>query len=120
MDNVEYFDNTGSAVCYSPDGEHIFLWTGKPVAFLHDGKVYSFTGRQLGWFENGWLYDRSNRPALFSKSATGGPVRPARRAKPAKNARLAKPAKLARQAAIARPARSLSWSGVADASYFYQ
>lgn len=119
-EDVEFFGGDGHAVCYSPDGEHLYLWSGEPVAYVTDEKVYSFNGRLLGWFTNGWLYDRANRPALFSSDSSGGPARPARRARPAKHARRARPAKHARQAPHARPARRVSWSDVPGSAYFSQ
>lgn len=90
---MEFFDRTGRAACYSPDGEHLYFWNGRPVAFLSNGKVYSFRGRVLGWVENGWLYDRQNRPALFTADAVGGPVRPVMQVKPVKSVRAVRPVK---------------------------
>lgn len=119
-DDTEFFSNEGKATCYSPDGEHLYLWSGKPVGYVTDGRVYSFSGRLLGWFDNGWLYDRNNRPALFSPDSSGGPVRPVRQVKPVKSVRQVRPVKSVRQVAHVRPVRSLSWSNVADASYFNQ
>lgn len=118
--DTNFYSNTGKVTCYSPDGEHIYLWDGTPVAHVVDEKVYSFSGFLLGWFINGWLYDRNNQPALFSADSSGGPARPARQARPAKSARHARPAKGARQAAHARPARSMSWSSYSNESYFNQ
>jgi hypothetical protein len=118
--NTNFYSNTGQVVCYSPDGEHIYLWDGIPVAHVVEEKVYSFSGLLLGWFTNGWLYDRNNQPSLFSDGSGGGPARPAKHAKPAKAARQARPAKAARQAAHARPARSISWSQFSGDSYFAQ
>lgn len=117
---MEFFDKQGAATCYSPDGEHLYLWSGKPVAFLYSGKVYAFSGRLLGWLENGWLYDLSNRPALFSADAVGGPVKPVKKVRPVKGVKGVKPVKGVKQVAKVRPVKSLSWSGTANALYFQQ
>jgi hypothetical protein len=117
---MEFFDRTGVATCYSPDGEHLFLWNGKPVGFFHDGRVYSFSGRQLGWFDNGWLYDRSSRAALFSSDAVGGPIKPVKHVRPVKGVKAVKPVKGVKHVALVRPMRSLSWSPAASALYFQQ
>lgn len=117
---MEFHSRTGDACCYLHDGEHVYLWNGKPVGYLVDGKVYSFTGRQLGWFDNGWLYDRLNRPALFSADASGGPVKPVRKVKPVKGVRQVRPVRSVRQVGLVRPVRSLSWSPASDAAYFAQ
>jgi hypothetical protein len=117
---MEFFDRQGRATCYSTDGEYFYLWNGTPVGYLSDGRIYSFKGKVLGWFENGWLYDRHNRPALFSAEANGGPVKPVRKVKPVKSVRRVKPVKSVRQVAPVKPVRSLSWSQYADAVYFDQ
>ncbi|MDB5695110.1 MAG: hypothetical protein JWN21_653 [Sphingomonas bacterium] len=117
---MEFFDRHGIATCYSPDGETIYLWSGEPVGYFHNDQIYSFRGRLLGWHENGWLYDRVNRPALFSQDATGGPVKPVRQVKPAKGVRKVKPVKGVRQVAHVRRVRSTSWSEYSGAGYFNQ
>lgn len=117
---MEFYDNGGRATCYSPDGEHLFLWTGKPVGYFDGNKVYSFGGKLLGWIGNGWLYDRQNRPALFSPDATGGPVRPVRAIPPFKAFREFMPFKAFREMAHVRPVMSLGWSPAANALYFQQ
>lgn len=117
---MEFFDRSGAATCYAPDGEHLYLWGGEPVAYFYDDKVYGFNGRLLGWFENGWLYDRSNHPSLFTTEAAGGPVKPVRQVKPVKGVRGVRPVKSVRQVAIVRPVRSLNWSSYADVGYFEQ
>lgn len=117
---IEFFGHSGQAVCYSPDGQHFYLWSGQPVAHLKGDKVYSFGGRLLGWFTDGWLYDRQNCPALFSSKATGGPVRPVKQVPPVKSVRAVKPVKSVTQVPHVRPVKSLSWSPHADASYFHQ
>lgn len=117
---MDFFDNSGRATCYSPDGEHLYLWTGQPVGYFADDKVYSFSGRLLGWIGEGWLYDRQNRPALFSPDATGGPVRPVRQVMPVRSVRQVMPVKSVRQVAHVRPVKSLGWSSCANALYFRQ
>src|ERR1700688_1350584 len=104
------YDIEGRAVAYIYKGEYIYLCDGTPVAFLHDMHVYGFHGRYLGWIYNGWVFDRRGLRAFFKREATGGPARPARRARPARGARHARPARAAREARPARPARSMAWS----------
>ena len=53
------YDISGRAVAYCDDGAHIFLFSGKPLAYLTGRSVYSFQGRHLGWFGDGWVRDRS-------------------------------------------------------------
>lgn len=110
MDDLEFFDSTGAAVAYSRDREVIYLWSGRPVAYLSSERVYRYSGAFFGWFIRGWIWDRHGRAMLFTPDAEGGPVRPARRARPAKGARSVRPARGARQAVPARPVLSSSWS----------
>ncbi len=117
---MEFYDRNGRATCYSPDGENLYLWSGEPVGYFSDDKVYSFTGRLLGWIANGWLYDRSNRPALFSTEAAGGPLHPMRQIAPVKSVRKVRPVKSVQQVPHVMPLRSMGWSACANALYFRQ
>ena len=117
---MEFFDRTGTATCYSPDREHLYLWNGTPVGYVYEGRVYNFAGKVLGWIENGWLYDRQNKPALFSADAVGGPIKPVRKVKPVKSVRRVRPVKGVKQIAPTKPVRSNSWSASANGLFFNQ
>lgn len=117
---MEFFDKSGRATCYSPDGENLYLWTGEPVGYFDGDRVYSFSGRMMGWIDSGWLYDRQNRPALFSADASGGPMRPLRKMAPLRSMRRMRPMKSLRQLAHLRPLKSLGWSPTANGLYFRQ
>ena len=58
---VSLYNANGDAVAYIDfsDEKTIFLWTGKPVAYLDDENVYGFNGKHLGWFTEGALVDHS-------------------------------------------------------------
>ncbi|WP_421778299.1 4-fold beta flower protein [Ferruginivarius sediminum] len=115
------YNSFGKAVAYiDDDQESVFLYSGKPVAWLSGHDVFSYSGRYVGWCQDGWFYDRSGKPAFFTDNARGGPAKPARAARPARGARGARPARGAREARPARPARSLSWSPVSNEQYFSQ
>ena len=116
-----FYNRNGSAVAYlDNDGKSIYLFDGSPVAWLHGDRVYGYNGRYLGWYQMGWVYDRSGYPTYFTRGASGGPAKPARRARPPRGARRARPARRARQAAPARPARRTSWSPLSSNLYFNQ
>jgi hypothetical protein len=117
---MEFFDSNGQVTCYSPDGENLYLWSGEPVGYFASDKVYSFSGRLLGWIENGWLYDRSNQPALFSADASGGPMRPMRAVKPVKSLRNVRPVKSVRQVPHMKAMRGIGWSDCSNSLYFRQ
>ena len=55
---ISLFNKNGKPVAYiADDGESIYLWDGRPVAYLSEDKVYDWNGRQLGWFNNGTIFD---------------------------------------------------------------
>jgi len=115
------YNRKGQAVAYiADDGQSIYLYGGKPVAWLSGEAVYSYGGRYLGWLQNGWVWDRSGYASFFTNEAHGGPVKPARQARPARGARGARPARGAREARPARPTRQISWSRVSDEQFFEQ
>lgn len=65
-DEVALFDGTGNATAYIAmhDDLTIYLWTGKPVAYLDDAEegsfsVYGFNGEHLGWFSNGVVWNHT-------------------------------------------------------------
>ena len=114
-----FYDSHGKPIAYTDDDEHIFLFSGKPVAYLYDELVYSFKGKQLGRFEKGWVRDLRGHCVFFTEDAEGsGPAKPAKHAKPAKSAKHAMPAKGARHAAHAKAADSVSWSNLSGAQFF--
>ena len=55
---VTLYNKKGKPVAYiANDGETIYLWEGRAVAYLYDEKVYGWNGSHLGWFHNGIVYD---------------------------------------------------------------
>jgi hypothetical protein len=65
-DDVALFDGRGKAIAYIAldDEMTIYLWGGKPVAYLDREtaggyNVYGFNGKHLGWFVGGVLRDHN-------------------------------------------------------------
>lgn len=56
---VQLFDSAGTptAVLALEDGETIYLWSGKPVAYLDGDSIVGFNGKRIGWFQHGKVYD---------------------------------------------------------------
>lgn len=107
---MEFYDKNGRPIAYATDSGIVYLFSGKPVAYISGNSVYSFSGQHLGWFSSGWIRDGAGVCVMYSSGATGGPARPAHHAKPAKGARNSLPAKGARQAKPAMPAKQSGWS----------
>ena len=73
---ISLFDKDGDAVAYidTDDDLTIYLWSGKPVCYLHSssGKyhVYGFNGSHLGWFIEGVIRDHEGDAVGVTKEAT--------------------------------------------------
>lgn len=115
---IEFYDKSGAPTAYSEDGEHIFLFSGVPVAFMDGDAVFSFAGRQLGWFEDGWIRDKSGHCVFFTHDATGGPVKPVKHVKPVKGVKHVKPVKGVKQVKSVKAVKSLSWSPLSGPQFF--
>lgn len=70
---ISLFDSTGAAEAYIAldDEMTIYLWGGKPVAYLErddDGyDVYGFNGEHLGWFVNGAIWGHDGKAVCAVK-----------------------------------------------------
>lgn len=115
---IDFYDSSGSPVAYCEDREHIFLFSGEPVAFLDNNAVYSFSGEHLGWFEDGWIRDKSGHCVFFTSDATGGPVKPAKHVKPVKGVKHVKPVKGVKHVKSVKAVKSLSWSPLSGEQFF--
>lgn len=76
-EEVTLFDAAGRAAAYIAidDDLTIYLWSGKPVAYLdRDGSdfhVYGFNGSHLGWFVKGVIWDHDGDAACAPKERIG-------------------------------------------------
>ena len=69
QEDLSLYDEGGNAVAYiapDQDGRTIFLWGGKPVAYLQGDNpeiqvVYGFNGRPLGVFTEGLIIDKDGK-----------------------------------------------------------
>ena len=66
-------DRNGNAVAYIDydDESTIYMWNGKPVAYLSDNNtIYGFNGKHLGWYEDGTFWNLQGEKAGFNKNAS--------------------------------------------------
>lgn len=75
-EEVSLFDGTGRAHAYiAVDDElTIYLWSGRPVAYLEKDReggyhVYGFNGKHLGWFVRGVIRDHEGSASCATKEA---------------------------------------------------
>lgn len=116
--DITFYDRSGRPVAYSEDKVHIFLFSGHAVGFIHDKSLYDYSGKHLGWLNNGWVREHSGRCVLFTEKSRGGPEKPIKSIKPRKNVKQVKPPKGVRQERRSRPTASKSWSALTGEQFF--
>jgi hypothetical protein len=47
----------------------VYAFCGLALGYLDGDSVYSFRGRHLGWWEDGWIFDHHGARALFTEAA---------------------------------------------------
>ena len=116
--DVTFYDANGRSIAYMEDDEHIYLFTGEPVAYIHGGSIYDFNGRHKGWLSDGWIRDSNGYAALFTDNAFGGPMKPMRQMRPMKSMRQMRQMKVLRTMAPMRPMDVLGWSPRSGEEFF--
>lgn len=116
MSFIIFYDRGGNPISYlsERDNETIFLFNGTPVAYIYDSSVYSFRGKHLGWYENGWIYDNNGYCIFFSQNASGGPCKPVKKVTPVRCATRVKPVKSVKMVRPIRPVKRLQWGDSDD------
>jgi hypothetical protein len=111
-DEIALFDGKGKASAYVSleDELTIFLWSGKPVAYLDRDSaggyhVYGFNGKHLGWFVGGVIRDREGNAACATKERMRST-----QFEPFKSFKQFKPFKAFKEFAPFRPFFTTSWS----------
>lgn len=116
---IDFYSKLGAPVAYMEDGRHIYLFSGKPVAFLSGNAVYLFSGKHIGWFEDGWIRNRVGKAVFFTTNASGGPIRPVKRVKPVKGMKRVKPVKGVKQVKSVKRTKAFSWSDLSGEQFFF-
>ena len=116
--SLEFYDQVGAPVAYADDLEHIYAFSGEPVAYIQNDSIYDYGGRHLGWFFGGWVLDHNGNHVYFTDQAIGGPLKPLRMLRPLKGLKSLKPLKGIKAIKPIRPIRSLSWSNLMGLNFF--
>ncbi len=119
---MTFYDRSGNPVAYIDNrSSDIYLFDGTPVAYLNGNTVYSFRGKHLGWFEDGWVRDLNGRCSFFTENVRGsGPVTPVTRISPVPSVQRIAPIKSVEQVSRVRAVDSLSWSELSGKQFFWQ
>ena len=97
-------------ISFSEDQPTVYLWTGKPVAYLASSagggfSVYGFNGKHLGWYVSGVVRDHEGRPVCGVYREVLNP-----KPEPQKFLKQALPEKTSKQVAPLRPLYKRQWS----------
>ena len=119
MNNITFYNRYGKPIAYTDDGKHIYLFSGKPVAYFYDESVYGFNGKHLGRFIDGWIRDNNGNCVFFTEKTRGsGPIKPIRQIAPIKSIKNIKPIKSIKQIRPVKPVNTLSWSSLSSEVFF--
>ncbi len=106
---ISLFNSKGSAVAYvdtDDDDLTIYLWSGKPVAYISGENIYGFNGNHLGWWVKGIIRDHDGDAVGATKNATNMYTE----YEPYKSYKEYKPYKSYKEYAPYKPYWSTSWS----------
>ncbi len=116
-EETSLFNSRGKATAYIAGDLTIYLWSGKPVAYLHlSGNkfhLYGFNGKHLGWFSRGGMYDNEGDVFCASRESFGGYTE----YEPYKPYKQYKPYKSYKEYAPFRPLLSNTWSDISCEIY---
>ena len=107
---ITLINSKGEAIAYidTDDELTIYLWKGKPVAYIEDGSVWGFNGKHLGWFEEGIIWDRKG----FAAGAIPSAVSIIAKIEPIKGIQQIAPIKAIQQIAPIQPIHKQKWSAI--------
>lgn len=116
-DGLDFYDSTGAAIAYISlnDDLVIYLWSGKPSAYLDGDSVYGFNGKHLGWLKQGIVYDNEGDPVAALKDAFREPVKTA----PVKGLKELKPLKSLKELKPLKPLFTTAWSDTPALVFFW-
>jgi len=104
---ISLYDMEGEAVAYiDTDDATIYLWGGKPVAYLDGTNIYGFNGKHIGWLEEGIIWDHDGDGVGFIKGA----VNKLTKLESLKGLKELKPLKSLKELAPLKPLKSRRWS----------
>lgn len=105
-----FYDKYGTPSCYSEDSEHIYSYSGEPLGYIRDNRIWNYNGRYLGLYKNGWVLDKEGCYFLFTENATGGPIKPIKKIASIKSIKTIRPVKSIREIPPIPPMTKHGWS----------
>ena len=106
-EEIALIDSKGEYAAYMTENGVIYLWEGgKPPAYSEKESIYSFDGKHLGWFFEGYIIDRNG----YKVGAIEGVVRSKSLIKPLKGIKGIVPLKSLKRMAPMKPQVRSEWS----------
>lgn len=116
---ITFYDRYGRPIAYTEDNAHIYLFDGSAVAYISGDSIYGYSGKHLGFFQNGWVRDHSGNCVFFTEISRGsGPVKPVKSVRPVKSVKSVRPVKGVREVKPVKSVRLLSWSDLSGRQFF--
>lgn len=107
--DISLYDREGEAVAYIDTYDAtIYLWGGKPVAYLDGTNIYGFNGKHIGWCEEGIIWDHDGNGVGFIKGA----VDKLTKLESLKGLKELKPLKSLKELSPLKPLKSTRWSRI--------
>ena len=114
-----FYNKIGSPTAYTEDNCHIFLFNGETVAYIHKDSVYSYSGKHIGFYKDGWIRDNNGKCVFFKKNAKNGPSRAIQDIGPIKSPKAKIPIKNPRENKPKNLEIKQYWSEVSSKQFFY-
>jgi hypothetical protein len=113
MDATTLFNVDGvpdAYISFTEDEPTVYLWLGKPVAYLASSvgggfNVYGFNGKHLGWYVNGVIRDHEGRLVCGVYRVVSNP-----KPEPLKPPKQLRPRESSKQVAPRKPLYKRQWS----------
>ncbi len=119
MSNI-FYNKTGSLIAYTEDNCHVFRFTGEPLAYVNEDSVYTYEGKHLGFYQDGWIRDNDGLCVFFTKEAKVGPPRAMQDIGPVISPRLKIPTTKPREDRPKKPELKQVWSDLSSIKFFNQ
>lgn len=117
----EYFDSKARPAAFLDDDLTIYLWAGKPVAYLERKEtgtfdIYGMNGKHLGWLESGIMFDHDGDAVCASADVFKTPPPPAE----PKGLKELRPLKSLKELAPLKPLLNREWGELPCKFYLNQ
>ena len=113
-----FYNKRGSLIAYTEDDCHVFKFTGEPLAYFNEDSVYTYEGKHLGFYQDGWIRNEDGMCVFFTKEAIGGPPRAMQDIGPVKSPKLKIPLKKPREHQLKKPEIKQVWSELSSVNFF--